>query len=121
MGTEKLLGAAVLGIAILATACATGSQPGVSGPYQTWDAVITRWVGANKQDLYYELGPPNLHPKQLPDGTTEMVWDMTIDRMPGQADEYNLLPLYNTSVNCQLVFFADDEGRITSGRRIGCD
>jgi hypothetical protein len=46
---------------------------------------------------------------------------MTIDRMPGQADEYNLLPLYNTSVNCQLVFFADAEGMIKSGRRIGCD
>jgi hypothetical protein len=121
MGAKKLLGAVILGIAILATACATGSQPGVAGPYQTWDEVITRWVGANKQDLYYELGPPNLHPKQLPDGMTEMVWDMTIDRMPGQADEYNLLPLYNTSVNCQLVFFADAEGVIKSGRRIGCD
>lgn len=113
--------AVVLGLAILATACATGSQPGVSGPYQTWDEVITRWVGANKQDLYYELGPPNLHPKELPDGMTEMVWDMTIDRMPGQADEYHLLPLYNTSVNCQLVFFADPEGIIKSGRRNGCD
>ena len=115
------LRAVVLGVAALSTACATGSQPGVSGPYQTWDDVITRWVGANQQDLYYELGPPNLHPKQLPDGMTEMVWDMTIDRMPGQADEYNLLPLYKTSVNCQLVFLADAEGRIKSGRRIGCD
>ncbi|MGH7387815.1 MAG: hypothetical protein ACREIZ_05030 [Candidatus Methylomirabilales bacterium] len=115
------LGAVVLGFAALSTACATGSQPGVSGPYQTWDDVITRWIGANKQDLYYELGPPNLHPKELPDGTTEMVWDMTIDRMPGQADEYNLFPLYKTSVNCQLVFFADGEDRIKSGRRIGCD
>jgi hypothetical protein len=121
MGKKLLLGAVVLGLAALAAACATGSQPGVSGPYQTWDDVITRWIGANKQDLYYELGPPNLHPKQLPDGMTEMVWDMTIDRMPGQADEYNLLPLYNTSVNCQLVFFADAEGMIKSGRRIGCD
>lgn len=115
------LAAMLLGGAALVTACATGSQPGVTGPYQTWDEVITRWVGANKQDLYYELGPPNLHPKQLPDGTTEMVWDMTIDRMPGQADEYHLLPLYNTSVNCQLVFLADAEGMIKSGRRIGCD
>jgi hypothetical protein len=24
-------------------------------------------------------------------------------------------------VNCQLVFFADAEGMIKSGRRIGCD
>ena len=121
MGKKMLLGTLVLGIATLAAACATGSQPGVSGPYQTWDEVITRWIGANKQDWYYELGPPNLHPKPLPDGTTEMVWDMTIDRMPGQADEYHLLPLYNTSVNCQLVFLADAEDIIRSGRRMGCD
>ena len=115
------LGAVVLGVAILAAACASGSQAGVSGPYQSWDEVITRWVGANKQDLYYELGLPNLHPKQLSDGMTGMVWDMTIDRMPGQADEYKLLPLYSTSVNCQLIFIADAEGLIRSGRRIGCD
>ena len=120
-GFRQFLGAVLLGFAVLPVACATSSQPGVTGPYHTWDEVITRWVGANKQDLYYELGPPNLHPKELPDGMTEMVWDMTIDRMPGQADEYNLLPLYNTSVNCQLVFLADADGMIKSGRRIGCD
>ena len=53
-----------------------------------------------------KLGPPNLHPKEAEDGTIEMVWDMTIDRMPGQADEYHTLPLYG-GVTCQLVFFAD--------------
>jgi hypothetical protein len=93
----------------------------VRGPYQTWDDVVNRWIGAKEQDLYYELGPPNLHPHETPEGLTEMVWDMTIDRMPGQADEYNLLPLYNTSVNCQLVFLADKEGIVRSGKRIGCD
>ena len=116
-----ILGAVVLGFAVLAAACATGPEPGVGGPYQSWDEVITRWVWANKQDLYYELGPPNLHPKQLSDGMTEMVWDMAIDRMPGQTDEYKLLPLYSTSVNCQLIFIADAEGLIRSGKRIGCD
>ncbi len=93
----------------------------MSGSYQTWDEVITTWIGGNKQDLYYELGPPNLIPQQLLDGMTEMVWDMTIDRMPGKADEYKLLPLYSTSVNCQLVFFDDEKGTIKSGHRIGCE
>ena len=48
----------------------------------------------------------HLYPKEAEDGTIEMVWDMTIDRMPGQADEYHMLPLYG-GVTCQLVFFAD--------------
>ena len=102
-------------------ACSKGSSPGVRGPYQSWDEVVNRWIGAKRVDLFYELGPPNLHPKRTADGMTEMVWDMTIDRMPGQADEYNLLPLYNGSVGCQLAFFADAEGIIRSGHRIGCD
>jgi hypothetical protein len=34
--------------------------------------------------LYYELGPPNLHAVQLTDKQTELVRDMTIDRIPGR-------------------------------------
>lgn len=41
-------------------ACKTGPDPGVKGIYQTWDDVITRWIGKHKEDLYLELGPPNL-------------------------------------------------------------
>jgi len=110
-------------LALFVGGCASSPQPGVAGPYQTWDDVITRWIGAKKQDLYYELGPPNLHPKESPDGMTEMVWDMTIDRMPGQADYYRTLPpsFYGGLTNCQLVFFAGPDGVIVSGRRIGCD
>lgn len=100
--------------------CKVGPDPGVAGIYRTWDDVISRWIGKHKEDLYLELGPPNLHPKEAEDGTIEMVWDMTIDRMPGQADEYNTLPLYG-GVNCQLIFFADKEGIVTSGRRNGCE
>ncbi len=112
-----------LKVAVLALAvgCASQMEPGVRGPYQTWDDVINRWIGKNKQDLYYELGPPNLHPKESADGLVEMVWDFTIDRMPGQADEYHLLPLYGQDENCQLIFFADANGVIRSGRRKGCD
>jgi hypothetical protein len=102
------------------SACTTGSDPGVSGIYQTWDDVVNRWIGKHKEDLYLELGPPNLHPKEAEDGTSEMVWDMTIDRMPGQADEYHTLPLYG-GVDCRLIFFADKEGTITSGHRNGCE
>jgi hypothetical protein len=104
----------------LTQAC-SGPNTGVGGPYQTWDDVISRWIGAEKQDLYYEMGPPNLHPKETSEGMTEMVWDMTIDRMPGQADEYNLLPLYGQAVNCQLIFLADKKDIIRAGKRIGCD
>ena len=105
---------------LILPACKTGSDSGVTGIYQTWDDVITRWIGKHKEDLYLELGPPNLHPKEAEDGTTEMVWDMTIDRMPGQADEYNTLPLYG-GVDCRLIFFADKQGIVTSGHRNGCD
>jgi hypothetical protein len=104
----------------------TGCQPDkakrdVSGPYQTWDDVVNRWIGGDRQKLYLELGPPNLHPHELPDGRTEMVWDFAIDRMPGQADEYNLFPLYGGNVNCQLHFIADDKGTIVDGHRVGCE
>jgi hypothetical protein len=92
----------------------------VAGPYQTWDDVIKRWIGGQVTDLYVELGPPNLHPHQLEDGTVVMVWDFGIDRMPGQADAYNLLPLYGGDVNCQLHFFADPKGTILRGERVGC-
>ena len=102
------------------SACKTGSDPGVAGIYQTWDDVVTRWIGKHKEDLYLELGPPNLHPKEAEDGRSELVWDMTIDRMPGQADEYNTLPLYG-GMDCRLIFFADKEGIVTNGRRDGCD
>ncbi|MCW5797013.1 MAG: hypothetical protein LZF60_270160 [Nitrospira sp.] len=102
------------------SACKTGSDPGVPGIYQTWDDVISRWIGKHKEDLYLELGPPNLHPKETEDGTVEMVWDMTIDRMPGQADAYHTLPLYG-GVDCRLKFFADKEGLVISGRRDGCE
>ena len=60
---------------LLASNCATESKDAakrdVAGPYQTWDDVITRWVGGQATDLYVELGPPNLHPHQLEDGTIE--------------------------------------------------
>lgn len=112
----------LVGLALLVGGCASVPQPGVAGVYQTWDDVITRWIGAKKEDLYYELGPPNLHPHETKDGLIEMRWDMTIDRMPGQADYYNTLPLYTAgSQDCQLVFFANPDGTIVSGRRIGCD
>ena len=92
----------------------------VAGPYQTWDAVINRWIGGQVTDLYVELGPPNLHPHQLEDGTVELAWDFGLDRMPGQADAYNVLPLYGGNVYCQLHFFSDPKGSILRGDRIGC-
>lgn len=106
---------------LLAAGCASQPQPGAAGPYQTWDDVVNRWIGKNKVDLYYEIGPPNLHPKESGDGMVEMVWDFSIDRMPGQADDFNLLPMYGSTSNCKLVFFADANGVIRSGHRIGCD
>ena len=90
-------------------------------PYQTWDEVINRWVGGQVSDLYVELGPPNLHPHQSEDGTIQMIWDFSIDRMPGQADAFNLLPLYGGNVNCQIHFFADLTGKILKGERVGCE
>lgn len=110
--------------AIIASGCVAESKDAakrdVAGPYQTWDDVIKRWVGGQVTDLYVELGPPNLHPHQMEDGTIQMVWDFAIDRMPGQADAYELLPLYGTNVNCQLHFFADQNGKILRGERVGC-
>ncbi len=100
--------------------CAAGPQPGVLGPYNSWDDVISKWIGAKRVDLYYELGPPNLHPHELDNGMTELVRDLSIDRMPGQADEYGTLPL-SRGYGCRLMFIADSEGIVRSGRRFGCD
>ena len=116
---KSLYALAILILLFSSGACQTLSDPGVAGMYSTWDDVINRWIGKQKADLYLELGPPNLHPKEAEDGTIEMVWDMTIDRMPGQADEYNTLPLYGGG-DCRLFFFADKAGLVTNGRRIGC-
>ncbi len=120
MATRIVSALLIVGVLAMVYGCAVSRDPGVAGIYQTWDDVIDRWIGKQKTELYYELGPPNLHPKELDDGTIEMVWDMTIDRMPGQADDYRSLPLYS-GVNCQLVFVSNREGMITAGRRIGCD
>lgn len=60
------------------SACKAGPDSGVAGIYQTWDDVIIRWMGKHKEDLYLELGPPNLHPKEAEDGTIAMVCAMTI-------------------------------------------
>lgn len=104
---------------VLSAGCATDRGPGLAGIYQTWDDVISRWIGQQKTDLYYELGPPQFH-KEAQDGMEELVWDMTLSSLPGQAEIYNTLPLYG-GLDCQLFFFADAEGLIKSGRRVGCE
>jgi outer membrane protein assembly factor BamE (lipoprotein component of BamABCDE complex) len=119
--SERMMRLLALLLALGIAGCASEMQPGVTGNYQTWDDVINRWIGKQKSDLYYELGPPNLHPKESKDGYLEMGWDFTIDRMPGQADYYGTLPMYGGNVSCQLIFFSDPNGLIVSGRRIGCD
>lgn len=110
---------AVLFVMLLSHGCATARGPGLTGFYQTWDEVITRWIGQQKADLYYELGPPQFH-KQAEDGMEELVWDMTLPSLPGQAEIYNTLPLYG-GVDCRLVFFADQAGLIKAGQRVGCE
>jgi hypothetical protein len=103
----------------LSQGCAKDPRPGLSGVYQTWDDVISRWIGARKEDLFYELGPPTFHSEALKDGYEEMMWDMTLQSLPGMAREYGTLPLTESQV-CKLVFLADKDGVIASGRRIGC-
>ncbi|MGQ0809630.1 MAG: hypothetical protein ACT4OO_00185 [Nitrospiraceae bacterium] len=120
MRTNAVAFATFCAVVCLMPGCGSGPQPGVAGIYNTWDDVVNRQIGAKTQELYYELGPPNLHPHALEHGMTEMVWDMTIDRMPGQADNYNTLPLYGGNA-CRLVFIADKDEIVQSGRRIGCD
>jgi hypothetical protein len=111
--------AAIVCLGIL-NGCAAGPQPGVAGVYRTWDDVVNRWIGGHQADLYYELGPPTFHPVELKDGYREMVWDLTVDSMPGQAEQYHTLPLYS-SQDCKLIFVADSGGVIRAGRRLGCD
>jgi hypothetical protein len=41
--------------------------------YESWDDVITRWIGQLIDALYYELGPPNLHAVQLTGNQTDLV------------------------------------------------
>lgn len=110
---------AALSFFLLISGCATDKGPGLAGVYQTWDDVITRWIGQQKSDLYLELGPPHFH-KEARDGAEELVWDMTLPSLPGQAEFYDTLPLYG-GIDCRLVFFADTQGVITSGRREGCE
>ncbi len=111
---------AVLSLIWLIGGCAADKGPVLAGFYQTWDDVITRWIGQRKEDLYYELGPPQFH-KEAKDGIEELVWDMTLPSLPGQAELYGTLPLYGGIVDCRLFFFADAQGIIKAGRRGGCD
>jgi hypothetical protein len=110
---------AAFSLLLLFNGCATDKGPVLAGVYQTWDDVITRWVGKEKTDLYYELGPPQFH-KEAQDGTEELVWDMTLPSLPGLAEIYDTLPLYG-GIDCRLFFFADAQGVITSGQREGCE
>lgn len=109
----------LLGLMLLTGACAADRGPVLAGIYQTWDDVITRWIGRQKADLYLELGPPQFH-KEWQDGVEELVWDMSLPSLPGQAEIYGTLPLYG-GVDCRLFFFADGQGIIKTGRRVGCD
>ena len=108
-----------LPLVLLIGGCVTDQSPVLAGVYQTWDDVINRWIGKQKVDLYYELGPPQFH-KEAEDGMEELVWDMTLPSLPGQAEIYDTLPLYG-SIDCRLFFFADAQGIIKAGRRTGCD
>jgi len=110
---------AALSFMLLIQGCATDKGPVLGGVYQTWDDVISRWIGRQKTKHYYELGPPQFH-KESDDGMEELVWDMTLPSMPGQAEIYNTLPLYG-GLDCRLYFFADARGVIKAGRRDGCD
>jgi len=123
MTTKLNVLAFMLGCLFLATdgCVADKNKRDVAGPYQTWNDVIQRWIGGNVADLYVELGPPNLHPHELEDGRIEMVWDYGIDRMPGQADAFNLLPLYGGNVNCEVHFVADQKGVVQEGHLVGCE
>ena len=109
--------------AVIASGCVTESKDAakrdVAGPYQTWDDVIKRWVGGQVTDLYVELGPPNLHPHQMEDGTIQMVWDFAIDRMPGQADA--LQTPSSVRQECQLPapFFCGSQRQDPQGRTRG--
>ena len=109
-----------LSLVLLNGGCATDQGPVLAGVYQTWDEVITRWVGQQKTHLYYELGPPQFH-KEAEDGMEELVWDITLSSLPGQAELYDTLPLYGAVVDCRLFFFANTQGVIKAGRRVGCD
>ena len=111
--------AVAFSLILLGGGCATDRGPVLAGVYQTWDDVITRWVGQRKVDLYYELGPPQFH-KEAQDGMEELVWDMTLGSLPGQAEIYDTLPLYG-GIDCRLFFFADAQAIIKAGRRVGCD
>lgn len=110
-----------LALLSVAGCVADPSKQDVAGPYQSWDDVITRWIGGSREDLYLELGPPNLRPHELEGGRIEMVWDFAIDRMPGQADDYHLLPLNGGNANCQIHFIADQTGIVKEGHRVGCE
>ena len=103
-------------LALLTAGCATDDpkDPSLKGVYQTWDDVIARWIGQPKDKLFYEIGPPNFHQKESSDGYTEMMWDMTIPSMPGQAEAFNTLPLYGADVNCKLIFIADQDGLVST-------
>ncbi len=114
---------AVAVVGLFTAGCATEDpkDPSLKGIYQTWDDVVNRWIGQPKDKLFYEIGPPTYHQKESSDGYTEMMWDMTLSSLPGQAESFGTLPLYGTDVNCKLVFIADQDGIIRSGRRVGCD
>jgi hypothetical protein len=123
MGKWSMWMRAVAVVGLFTTGCATEDpkDPSLKGIYQTWDDVVNRWIGQPKDKLFYEIGPPNYHQKESGDGYTEMMWDMTLPSLPGQAEAFSTLPLYGADVNCKLVFIADQDGIIRSGRCVGCD
>jgi hypothetical protein len=106
-------------LGLLSVDSATDRRPALAGVYQTWDDLITRWIGQQKVDLCDELGPPQFH-KEAQDGMEELVWDMTLPSMPGQAEIYDTLPL-SGGIDCRLLFFADAQGVVKAGRRVGCN
>ena len=43
----------ILVVLHLLMACASTPEPGVTGIYESWDDVMTRWIGQSKEALYY--------------------------------------------------------------------
>lgn len=119
MGCNKWLVLAAVFLQLSTWGCAATGDPVLAGVYDTWDEVVDRWIGKHQTDLFLELGPPQFH-KEADNGMEELVWDMTLSSMPGQAEIYGTLPLYGGG-DCRLIFIADAEGIVRSGKREGCD
>lgn len=100
------LSAVILVFVMTATSCAP-----VKSSKERYQEIVSSWIGAHKDQMIAQFGPP-LRESKLSDGSTVMVWEDTTRRY---REGYENNPGQYYYITLQKIFTADSSGIIRDG------